>query len=492
MTPSTASGDTHGGFSRMDQSVQQAHVDVLWDASMTLGRELTRPPARLTALMGACATDSTTANDGRCLDDFIRRFGERVLRSPIDGADLAFYREVAASTPVSPDAVADVVTLLLNAPRFVYHVESGDQAVAGARYQLSADELANRLAFHFWQQPPDEPLRQAARSGALLTPEGYGSELDRVIADPRTDRTLDELTDEWLRLHEVPAQHTRLGEGLFDAVRAGFTPTPTLHTEMVDEVLALNRWVVRSQQPLRALLTDRHHFARSDTLATIYGQPAWSGTGEPPLLVAPERSGLLTRPAFHAFGSANTRPIMKGLRIRNGLLCDTIPAPPDNAAVTPLTATGLMTTRETVESITEAPGSACAGCHQAFLNPLGFATEDFDTFGRHRTSQRIFDLDGRLLGEKAVSTGTTPRVVLSDEERSSGAADLTRLLVESRKVETCFARQYVRFTFQRMEDAAGDACTLAELERLGRDGRPLIEQLKAIALRPEFKQRTIE
>ena len=45
---------------------------------------------------------------------------------------------------------------------------------------------------------------------------------------------------------------------------------------------------------------------------------------------------------------------------------------------------GTTTTRESVEAITEMPGSICAGCHTLAINPLGFATEGFDALGRFR------------------------------------------------------------------------------------------------------------
>ena len=63
-----------------------------------------------------------------------------------------------------------------------------------------------------------------------------------------------------------------------------------------------------------------------------------------------------------------------------------------------------MTTRESVEELTEMPGTVCAGCHLTAINPLGFATEGFDALGRFRTSQRLFDAAGVETGTKPVNT----------------------------------------------------------------------------------------
>ena len=52
-------------------------------------------------------------------------------------------------------------------------------------------------------------------------------------------------------------------------------------------------------------------------------------------LVEPQRTGLLTRGAFVASSTANTRPVIKGYRIRNALLCQPTPPPPANAKAVP-------------------------------------------------------------------------------------------------------------------------------------------------------------
>jgi hypothetical protein len=51
------------------------------------------------------------------------------------------------------------------------------------------------------------------------------------------------------------------------------------------------------------------------------------------------------------------------------------------------------TTREVVEGLTEQEGTACAGCHAVLINPLGYATENFDAVGRFRTEQGTRPVD---------------------------------------------------------------------------------------------------
>jgi hypothetical protein len=486
----TPAGTTHGGFTRMDQTLQQSFVDASYQVAVDVGRQLTNSSARLGALMGACATDASTANDAVCLEGFVRRFGLRALRRPVPEEEVAAFTAVAGSTPVDPAAVADVVAMVLTSPYFLYHVEHGASA-SPEDTRLDAYELASRLSFHFWQTGPDEVLFQAAASGALHTEEGYAEQVRRVFADPRTATTVDSFFNEWWRLHELDRLDSRLGDPLFDAFVGVDRPSPELHTRMSREVLDMARYVTARGDPVAALLTNRKSFARTEDLARIYGVPVWSGDGEPPDFTDARRVGLVTRAALLASGSANTRPVMKGFRIRNALLCDTVPPPPDNAAANnPINLSPTSTTREVVEAITQQPGTACAGCHSTLLNPMGFATENFDALGRARSHQVLFSADGRRLGERSVDTRSVPQVRPGDMRESQGAEDVTRLIAESGRFESCLARQYFRFTFGRMEDPSTDGCALAALESAAQSGASLADVLRLAALRPEFRRRT--
>src|SRR5204863_7191645 len=120
------------------------------------------------------------------------------------------------------------------------------------------------------------------------------------------------------------------------------------------------------------LLSTELVFPRAPELAQIYGVPVWDGVGAPPALGAGQRPGLFTRAAFLATGSPNTRPVMKGVFLRRNVLCDDVPPPPANAmnGANVQDLDPKLSTRQVVERLTEAPGSACAACHAELLNPL--------------------------------------------------------------------------------------------------------------------------
>src|SRR5450432_1515641 len=450
----TIATEKHGGFARADQSEQQQYSDVPVAVAVALGVALTSTPARVAALVGTCSNAGASV-DAACLQAFIKSFGEIALRHPLSDDDVTFYAGTAATTPTLAD-LAKVIAVMLSSPRFLYRVESGGAAVTANLYNLDAWELAARLSYHFWGTMPDAALRAAATSGGLLTDAGYAAEVARLMADPRADTTLRNFFQQWLwPLLELPPLDSRASDPVFKAFAAANLPGSALRTHMIAEVLDASSWVTSHGGGVGELLTNKLSFARDADLAAIYGVTPWSGQGDPPPLPA-SRAGLLTRAAFLSTGTATTRPIMKGVFIRTTLLCGTVPPPPPNAANTPIPNTANETTREVVASITEQAGTVCAGCHKTLINPLGFASENFDSLGRERAQQTFFDDTGKPTGSKAIDTTSTPGIVPGDATASTGMADVTRLVVASGQVESCLATRFFRFAFRRIE-TDGDA-----------------------------------
>lgn len=445
---------------RLDQALEQSHVDETFRVAAALGQTLSAPE-RLGRVAGACAIDDDATNDEACISDFIARFGARALRRPLDADDASFYRVVYGDgSTATPAAFGDVIAVMLSSPELLYFVEHGAVERAGepGRYALSAHELASRLSYHFWQTLPDDALWQAAEDGSLLEPAVLEREVDRLLGDPRARATMAELFGAWLGLDGLPSSELR--EQVID--------------EALD-MLAYYTWT--NPAGVAALFTSELSFARSAELAELYAVEPWDGVATPPSFAPGERPGLLTRAWFLASGAVSTRPIQRGVLIRRKLLCDDLAPPPANvAAMLPSPADG-KTTRQAIEELTEQPGTSCAGCHASFINPLGFAFEGFDALGRSRTGQ---------------DTHSVPRITPNDERASSGPAELIALMVQSGKLEACLARNYFRFTFGRNEDLALDGCALERLRgRLAATGR-IRDMLREAALLPEMRERKIE
>lgn len=478
-------------FSRLDQTVQQAHIDTGYYTAEAVGAALTNDPTRTAAVIGDCATDADPANDDVCLDDFIRRFGERALRRPITDEDVTFYRDPAGTAPFEAADYADVIALLLNAPHFRYFVEHGqggfdEDAVA----PLEAYELASRLSYHFWQSMPDDALFAAARSGELLSAEGYQAQVERIFNDPRTTASLETFFGEWLQNSTLEPLDSRVGSPAFDTMRGTFAPTPTLREEMWQEVVDSATYYTEQGGTFEDFFRSNRSFAKTPELASIYGVEPWT-SGEPPTMDDPARAGLITRAAYLATGSANTRPVMKGVFIRRAILCDPIPPPPPEAENVEIELPEDASTREYVDALTG--GGSCGSCHTPLINPLGFATENFDALGRKRDVQVLIDpATGDVIGEAELDTEVVPLVETTDARTAADAVELAEQILESPKPYACFTRQYFRYTFGRMEDLDRDACALADVKRSLDEGASLSEVLRTVALSDSFKQRSFD
>jgi hypothetical protein len=485
--------DLHGSYRRLDQTLQQEHVDGFFAAGVAMGNALS---AHLGALVGPCATDADASNDGTCLDQFIQRFGSRALRRPLDASEVAFYKSVYGAN-VAPDAqaYADVVGVMLNSPQFLYFTEHGGAAVAGRTgvYELSAFELASRLSYQFWDTMPDDALWKAASDGSLLDPVVYQHEVDRIFADPRTRPALSRFVADWLKVEDLPALEAHAQDAVFRSFAGQDMPRAELRQQMIDDVLdTVDYYVWTRKGSMNDLLTTNASLNKGADLAKIYGLPAWDGVSTPPSFAEGARPGLLTRALFLTSGSANTRPIMKGVFIRRDVLCDEIPPPPPGANAVPPQLSPDMTTRQVVEQLTQKNGTVCASCHLSVINPLGFSTENFDALGRARTEQRLFDANGTPMGSKPIDTHSVPEVAPGDTTPSNGAADLSQLIVKSGKANACLARNYFRFTYGRWENLAADGCALEQMRKRVDAGGSIGDLLKEAALSPAFRRRSFQ
>ncbi|QSQ15699.1 DUF1592 domain-containing protein [Myxococcus landrumensis] len=484
-----APGDLKGGFSRLDQSIQQTQIDVMYDLGRVVAQELTSTDTRRNTLLGACASDNQTSNDRACLETFIRGWGSRVLRYPLPAAEVTAFADIAGTTPVDRASVADVITTLLNSPWFLYRIEHGT-TTGQAASTLSAFELASKLSYQLWQAPPDDALWAAATDGSLLTEDGFNAQLDRMMKSPQLRNSLDEFVNEWLRLDELPSLVALRNDPVYQAFVGAEMPTDATRTAMFEDVQLSAYNTVVSGGSVSDFLHDPKSYTADPFLAGIYGVPAWNGSGPAPVIPSKTRGGLLTRAAMLATGTASTRPIHKGYMVRNALLCQQLGSPPPNASDRPPAPTDRMTTRQVVSQLTS--GGSCGGCHNNSINPPGFVLEGFDALGRERTVERLFNPQGKETATPSVDTTADVWLYDSEQRAISSAAELSRMIDESQLFESCVAQHYFRFAHARVESTSGDGCLLSELETVARSSAPMADLLKTVARHPTFKKRSFQ
>ncbi|HYJ08807.1 MAG TPA: DUF1592 domain-containing protein, partial [Polyangiaceae bacterium] len=268
------SEDLHGSYRRLDQSLQQLHVDAYYELGNALGAALTTP-ARLGTVVGECATDQDASNDAACLSEFISRVGARALRRPLEVDELSFYEAVyGADKSANPAAYADVIGVLLNAPQLVYLVEHGQSELVGKPgvYQLSSYELASRLSYQLWQSAPDVELLTKAADGSLLDAQQYRAQVERLLADPRARTALAEFFADWAKVEDLPALDVKNTDPVFEAFAGENLPSSELRQAMIDDVVGLlGYYTWQKPSGVAALFQSESSFARSGELAALYG-----------------------------------------------------------------------------------------------------------------------------------------------------------------------------------------------------------------------------
>jgi len=493
-----------GGWLRADQDVQLTRVRGFYAVGVAVANALVSS-TRLGKVVGACATDQDGSNDAKCLSDFIQAFGARVLRRPVLADELLLLQGVyGESTTADPAAYADVITVLLNMPGALYLVEHGKDPLPSrsGTYGLDAYELASRLAYHVWDSAPDDQLLAKAQDGSLLTDAVYQAEVERLFADQRAQVAMRRFFRDYVQVQDSGGPRgtgglnyhnvaLRVADPVFKAFAKDDLPSPQLQGHLVDDAVAfLDYYTWQKPGTLHDLLTSELSFAQTEDVAKLYGVPAWDGQGAPPALPSGTRPGLYTRAVFLAAG-ASSAPILKGVYLRRYVLCDTIGRPPPNAANAMLVQAESQTTRQATEVLTA--NQPCSSCHNSWINPLGFATEDFDGLGRFRSTETVFNPDASVAATLPVDTSVKPYVFLADDQtQTQNVAELMDTIEASGKPAACLARNYFRYTFARFEDTTVDACSLEAMRVALDHGGRLVDLLKAVVLTPAFKERTFE
>jgi hypothetical protein len=203
------------------------------------------------------------------------------------------------------------------------------------------------------------------------------------------------------------------------------------------------------------VLDESHRF---DELFTA----GWTLRGGVKTAVSPERAaGLLGHGSVLASTahSDQTSPVLRGLLVRQRLLCHELGTPPANAGVVP----SVDPNATTRERFAQHSAEGCRACHR-YLDPIGFGFERFDELGRYRTTEngKPIDASGELADAEGLGKGTS---VKFDTLPQLGA-----LLGSTRAAKECLARHVFRFATGRLERPEDECAVRALADRLEQSG----------------------
>jgi hypothetical protein len=443
----------------------------LVDAYQTAAESLagTAVATRLTTL-APCADGMDNATCGRA---FIKNFGAKVFRRALTDGEAGVFATLFDATLASgyPKAIELTLRAMLQSPQFLYRVDALHAATpeSGA-IALGPNELASRLSYFLTNSTPDDTLLAAAAAGQLATEAQLETQARRLIETQRTKEMAQDFVGQWLGLQRLDGAARQQSDVSYGA------------TELVPDwkasIGAFVNDALWNDGTVSALMTSPKVFL-SDKLATLYGAPTPSDPTKP-IAMGTERSGLMTQPAIMALlaHSDQSAPVLRGVFVRERLLCLQVDPPPPNVVAVPPQVDQTATTRERFAQHTADP--TCAGCH-AMLDGIGFGFERYDQFGRYRETENALPIDDS--GEVVATYDPTL------DGPFSGAADLAQRLAGNATVRDCVATQWYRYAMGRVEDAT-DACSLNQVkERFAAQNGSFRELLVAITLSDAFRYR---
>ncbi len=400
-----------------------------------------------------CDLNSDTGTSTTCATRFVNDFGQRAFRRPLLAEETKDYLAVYGIGKQGGGAANGfrlVVETLLQSPFFLYHHDVGATAKPQANtVGITPYELAARLSYFLWNSMPDATLFAAAADGSLAQDATVNTQVERMLADAKAGSTIALFHRQWLRLDDLATRDK-------DAEAFPLYDASLVDAMQQETAFFTNQVILKGDGLLKTLLTSNVAYPQGN-LFNVYGvaQPSGFKAGSPVTLDASQRAGLLTQAAFLSRNAHRDQssPVHRGIVVRENLLCQAIPAPPNNANTSPPPPTPATTTRERFAQHTA--DATCAGCH-TLMDPIGLGFEHYDAVGAYRDQDggSAVDATGQILIARSDVTGPF-----------DGAVELANKLANSSEVADCVASQWFRFSLGRIE-STDDACSMVSI----RDG----------------------
>ncbi len=357
------------------------HPGIGWsEVTVTGPIHETWPPASHRRLIGEVDLEKGTLADAETI---LRRFMPRAYRRPVDDEEVTRPLRLVEAALTEGRAFSSSLRVGLEAvlcsPNFLFlREENGNE-------RISDHEMASRLSYFLWSSMPDGRLFDLAEKGALSDATVLAGEVERLLADPKSARLVENFTGQWLHLRRIDdtTPDAKLYPEFDDFLRVS----------MVDEARSFFAKILRDDLPISNFI-DSDFIMLNRRLARHYGIGGVSGFLMQPVTLPANsvRGGVMTQAAVLKVtaNGTNTSPVMRGLWVLENLLGKHVPPPPPNTAGIEPDIREATTIREQLDLHRNA--ESCAGCHQ-YIDPPGFALESFDPVGAYREQYLQFKVN---------------------------------------------------------------------------------------------------
>ena len=430
-------GKTIGAFSvtAKNQSVQEFHVDAdlpagkhelqvwflndFYDPATKQDRNFWLHQVKLEGPLGRGF--GVQAAD---LPVLVEKIGERLFRRPMRDVEKTKWQAFAAlamkegESPLG--ALSYTLEGMLVSPSFLFRSTQSTLASADGITEIDDYSLANRLSYFLWSAPPDDRLLQLAAKSELR--QNLATEVKRMIGDYRAWSLTENFAGQWLQLRDM------------DIVEPDTRRFPefkgSVANAMKRESQSFFDHILRENLSIIDFLNADYTFV-NEKLAKYYGLRQVKGDKFQKIsLQGTPRGGILTQGSILTLTSTPTRtsPVKRGKYLLENILGT--PPPPAPGGVPPLDDKQIRMSNLTLREqfAQHRSNASCAGCH-AFLDPMGFAFENYDAIGRWRDQEKNHPIDatGTLVRGQQFKDLAELRTLLARDM----ADDFTRNLSEN-------------------------------------------------------------
>jgi uncharacterized protein DUF1592/uncharacterized protein DUF1588/uncharacterized protein DUF1587/uncharacterized protein DUF1585/uncharacterized protein DUF1595 len=326
-----------------------------------------------------------------CARRIVSSLAKHAFRRPVTQGDIKtlmeFYQEGRTDNGTFDDGIESALQRVLADPEFVAREEHEPAGVApGKAYRVSDLALASRLSFFLWSSIPDDELIDIAAQGRLRNPAVFEKQVQRMLADPKSQAFITNFTGQWLNVRGLKSVEpvVNIFPDFDDNLRSAFQREAELFFNSI----------VHEDHSVLDLLTADYTFV-NERLAKHYGIPNVYGPQFRRVTLPASldmRRGLLGKGALLTVTSnaAHTSPVARGKWFQSTFLGVEPPQPPPGVdtslkekVVSDTTGNfKAPTMRDVMERHHTNP--VCASCHKIF-EPIGLAFENFDATGAWRT-----------------------------------------------------------------------------------------------------------
>jgi hypothetical protein len=437
------------------------------------------------AQFASCASTATGAPAMSCATSFITAFGRVAFRTTLASSDprIGTYSKLFMAGSSNADGAQAVISAMLQSPYFLYRSELGTQS--GSTFALTPYEVGSELAYTLTGTAPDSTLLSAmdsVSSGSLSMSSMIDQQATRLLASGAATNSVAVMgfMNGWLGL---PRLFTTAHDATVYQISA------TVQNEMQTESQDLIMEAFNGGGTFGAVLTPDHSWLNAD-LATFYGLPTSGLTSTFKSVkyggsIARDPGLLATGTILNGYARPDTdSPTQRGHLVRTRMLCQDIQPPPPGLNTTFMPATTVETTRD--HFINEHEQGQCKGCHR-LMDWIGFAFENYDGWGRYRTTDNGLPTDDTATIFSAPTTSSTALDV--DVTGLSGTGSLQAYLAGSDELTHCM-QQYWTYYVYGSSNWSQDGCTLDSVYSESQsNGFALKSTLMAIIHAPNFTTR---